>query len=163
MTKVYLMNNSPATYEFRDSHNEKTVITYIYTQKDGNPSGAANYFYQTFSNPSNGNNATQFIRANQNASLTRDHQFCDDTKYRYYICGKGITANLEVSWFPHSKLRNWDNEEFIYKGTILDFIEQNKENIQDYHPFFLMQVQGGSCYLNAKAIKVIESAQGGGV
>jgi hypothetical protein len=89
------------TYQFNSGHNHEGITT-VYIHHDNYPKGAARYFYETLINPSKGNLATQFIRANPNSEITDSHEpyakpyIHGDTKYQYYIDGNDAGAIVSV-------------------------------------------------------------------
>ena len=83
-----------ATYQFNSKNPEVTTTVYIHY--DGYPQGAAYYFYQTLLNPSSGNLATQFIKANNQAEITKSHEAHGDTEWQYTIDGDNLEATVSV-------------------------------------------------------------------
>jgi hypothetical protein len=83
------------TYQFNSGHTHEGITT-VYIHHDNYPKGAARYFYKTLLNPSNGNLATQFIRANPNSEITVSHDVHGDTEYQYNIDGLGAGAIVSV-------------------------------------------------------------------
>jgi len=114
-----------ATYGFKDGRNFET---FIYIHHDGYPCGAARYFYDAIMNPSNGNFATQFIRANHGAELTRHHDQHGDTAYKYNVTGHGPMATIEA----YDVLKK---STCFFSGTLHEFIKDYNGDIKDYHPF----------------------------
>lgn len=112
-----------ATYEFVDGE----IKTYVYVHYDNYPQGAASYFYETLINPSKGNFATQFIRAIKGAEITQSHEYHGDTDYQYVITGIGPKAHLNCICVQ--------SKASIFEGYLNEFINQNKEVIENYHPF----------------------------
>jgi len=85
-------------YQFNSGHDHEGFTT-VYIHHDNYPKGAARYFYETLINPSSGNLATQFIRANPNSEIINSHvhdwetmHIHSDTKYQYYIDGNDAGA-----------------------------------------------------------------------
>lgn len=96
-----------ATYEFVcESDGEVESRTFVYVHYDNYPEGAAAYFYETLTNPSKGNFATQFIRAIGQAEITKSHEYHGDTEYQYVLTGYGPSANLKCLSIKH----DWKND-----------------------------------------------------
>ena len=83
-----------ATYQFNSKNPEVTTTVYIHY--DGYPQGSAYYFYQTLLDPSSGNLATQFIKANNQAEITKSHEAHGDTEWQYTIDGDNLEATVSV-------------------------------------------------------------------
>jgi len=130
-----------ATYEFISESADLNgcgqfeSATFVYVHYDNYPEGAAVYFYETLTNPSKGNFATQFIRANTCAEITKSHEYHGDTEYKYVVTGTGPRSNVKC----YSIRRRWgdgeDSVELEFDGNVCDFIDKNKSMIKDYHPF----------------------------
>ena len=125
-----------ATYCFftNDSQNEIRARHFCYIHYDGYPAGAAAYFYDTLMNPSKGNFATQFIRANQHAELTRSHDQHGDTEYQYDVTGSGANATIHAYRLtddPHSI----SGRVHIFSGELHAFIAWKPELITGFKPF----------------------------
>lgn len=150
-----------ATYEFISADGDAIDSrTFIYVHYDNYPQGAAVYLYNTLINPSKGNFATQFIRANEMAEITKSHEWHGDTDYRYVIKGYGPKAKIKC--FDVSN--NWDTGDkvikLVFDGYVCDFIESNKDMIDNYHSFIevptkygpnkLMNLEVAEKYLNSE-------------
>lgn len=143
-----------ATYEFKD---KKAPTFCVYIHHDGYPDGAAAYFYNTLINPSKGNFATQFIRCNEGAELTKNHAQHGDTEYQYTIEGSGPEANIVVlkcqrcDFFTKTvQDRETDlaRHRQTTEGPLWEFINENNQLIPDFKPFKLVQLQYNQQYLN---------------
>jgi hypothetical protein len=135
-----------ATYEF-NSNDSKTTV---YIHWDGYPTGAAVYFYNMIMNTSKGDLATQFIRANKEAEITESHERHGDTEYQYTITGNDLHATIKVS---RTKVIAGFNSDIRYnsnyfEGSLLGFIEQEKELIKDYKPFREVNIDGLKALMN---------------
>lgn len=104
--------------------------TFVYIHHDCHPSGAAEYFYNTLINPTHGDFATQFIRANPNAELTKGHDVHGATLYKYDIVGNGPESVLKAYHYEE-----WNISKCFYHGNLCAFIDNNHQNIKDYKPF----------------------------
>ncbi len=135
-----------ATYSFTDKQHR----TYIYIHHDGYPEGAASYFYHTIINPSKGNFATQFIRANPQAEITASHKIHGDTDYKYDITGTGLKATIEA----YSINREDHCEHLFYSGTLYKFISTYSDAIQDYYPFHTVQLAYTQEMMNVPLAKI---------
>lgn len=125
------------TYQF-NSGNVYEGITTVYIHHDNYPKGAARYFYKTLLNPSQGNLATQFIRANPNAEITVSHDIHGDTEYQYNICGVGeeaIVSVYEVTWEDRKQI-------FVDSLPLYEFINKYIDdiNIQPIVPVSLNEL-----------------------
>lgn len=110
----------------------------IYIHHDGYPEGAATYFYRMLCMPSKGNLATQFIRANDGAELTDDHEIHGDAEYRYDIAGSGPEA------FVSYKRRMYGNDQWGVGSApepLFKFIHRYGEKLfgQDELPYSLFR------------------------
>lgn len=135
-----------ATYRFAPGIGENRrhePITTIYIHWDGYPEGAAAYFYAMLVNPSKGNMATQFIRANEQAELTLSHDIHGDTEYRYDLTGHGPCAELKCSarTFSTDPGKEWVVK---YVGPLHEFIAKNTRYIENYEPFVPVQFRYGA-------------------
>lgn len=132
-----------ATYEFIPENEVIGGKTFIYVHYDNYPEGAAVYFYNTLINLSKGDFATQFIRANEMAEITKSHEYHADTEYRYVVKGYGPKAKLKCFTVDN----NWANGEktvtLVFEGEICEFIEKNKDMIENYHQFMEVPVKYG--------------------
>lgn len=133
-----------ATYSFENPNQAKT---YIYIHYDGYPQGAAMYFYNTLMNESKGNFATQFIRANPQAELTRHHDQHGDTEYSYDVSGNGTKAIVEA--YKHD-----DERKCFFTGKLVDFITQYQDNsLFDFQPFKEVEYRYSKQLLNSVLAK----------
>lgn len=131
-----------ATYEFK----EKKAPTFcVYIHHDGYPEGAAAYFYNTLINPSKGNFATQFIRCNEGAELTKNHAQHGDTEYQYTIKGSGLEAYVSCFDIRRDDFCWIDGMELC---PLWGFINKNSKLIADFKPFKLVQLQYNQQFLN---------------
>lgn len=119
-----------ATYCF-DCKGYKTTV---YIHHDGYPEGAAAYFYNTLIKSSKGNFATQFIRANEGAELTRSHDQHGDTDFQYNIKGSGPEAEITAYQLTG------DEKAFVFSGTIFEFIHRYSKYLQNYNPFKIVKM-----------------------
>lgn len=116
-----------ATYGFKNSDGVKHII---YIHHDGYPSGAACYFWKMLVHPSKGSYATQFIRANDGAELTRNHECHGDTEFKYDLdkCGdKLFLTAYESDWGGSDRV--WKS---IFAGTLYSFLDSHKDFISKY-------------------------------
>lgn len=137
-----------ATYEFRpsqDNRHIKPVTVYIHC--DGYPSGAAAYFYDALC-LGHGQLVSQFIRANAGASITGTHDTHGDTEYRYTVTGDGPCAMVKVE--HHNYDDEWIHVAFT---TLTEFIDRNKELIEDYKPFKLVECSYSTQWHNATTMQ----------
>ena len=124
-----------ATYSFLDNEYENsTVNTCIYIHYDGYPEGAALYFYRTITKPSKGNFATRFVRANEQAEITKGHTVHSDTDYRYYVTGNGLYASVLAYRMTYGT-DSQKKKELIFMGTMKKFINKYNKFIEDFTPF----------------------------
>lgn len=117
-----------ATYGFDQKSNYPRRKHFIYIHYDGYPSGAAVYFYNALMNPSKGNFATVFIRANPHAELTDSHDIHGDTEYKYDITGYGPSAQIEAYHIS-------DKTTCFFSGLLHEFVQNYSKNIDDFKPF----------------------------
>lgn len=127
-----------ATYEFFTD--KKGPRTCVYIHHDGYPEGAAAYFYNTFLNPSKGNLATQFIRCNEGAELTKSHKAHGDTEYQYSVEGNHLGDDIHAFDVRRNK--------FCFTGPLWKFINENSKLIPNFKPIKLVQLQYNQAYLN---------------
>lgn len=135
-----------ATYRFADDVGTcLATVSTIYIHYDGYPEGAATYFYATLINASKGGFATQFIRANEHAELTKGHDVHGDTEYQYDVEGSGPGAMVyaySVDWSDGDRPRK---RRPIFSGTVLEFIDAHRKCLGDeYEPFKLVDLRYGS-------------------
>lgn len=116
-----------ATYGFIERKWKSTV----YIHWDGYPQGAACYFWKMLVNPSKGNAATQFIRANDDAELTESHDCHGDTEFRYDLQGHGPDAILTCSAasFDSEDENRW---RVFFFGTLSSFLDRHKDFLNDH-------------------------------
>ena len=132
------------TYQFVDDSTKTT----IYVHWDNYLEGAAKYFYNMLTNPSDGNLATQFIRAVSHAEITKSHARHGDTEFQYNIKGSDGGAELMV--------KNPCNNTVVYSGVLVDFIEKNNNLIEGYKPIRkYVNEWGFTSYINADSAKKI--------
>lgn len=125
-----------ATYSFLDNqYPDSAVNTTLYIHYDGYLEGAALYFYKTFINPSKGNLATRFIRANEHAEITKNHTVHSDTDYRYYVSGNDLNASVLAYRMDRER-----KKELLFTGSLKVFINQYSKYIQDFTPFCTVRV-----------------------
>ena len=135
-----------ATYEFNSNDSRTTV----YIHWDGYPTGAAVYLYNMIMNTSKGDLATQFIRANKEAEITESHQRHGDTEYQYTITGNDLHATIKASRTKVIAGFNSDvrTNQTYFEGSLLGFIEQEKELIKDYKPFKELDLDYRKVWMN---------------
>lgn len=105
-----------ATYQFvADPQRLRPAYTF-YIHHDGYPEGAAYYFQQALLY-SHGLLPERFLRANERAELTRDHEAHGDTDYRYTLDGMFLTAE--------QRRQDIDGWRGWFAGDLLDFIHAN--------------------------------------
>lgn len=153
-----------ATYRFTDQQESRWTkpTTTIYIHSDGYPAGAAWYFYLTLINPSHGDMATQFIRANERAEITHSHESHGDTEYRYDIAGSGPLATIECRkrhgyGFGDEGGAKWNLGTAIM--PMKDFIEKQIDqkwctDVGGFHPFKEVQLDYSKCWLNLQTAKI---------
>lgn len=108
-----------ATYKFPD------VCYYIHY--DGYPEGAAEYFQAALARDGRGGLQAMFLRANDLAEITVDHDYHADTEYRYTVadsldsdCGPlSILSALE-----RTGSRSDPEWVLFFEGTVVDFIQK---------------------------------------
>jgi hypothetical protein len=100
-----------ATYQFITEFSDITC----YIHHDGYPSGACEYLAK-------GSNAASFIRGNENAEITRDHELHGDTEYRYTIRDGFLTAS---KYEFDGESGKWAG---FYFGLLCDFIDKHRED-----------------------------------
>lgn len=132
-----------ATYSFIDKRNHKT---FVYIHYDGYLEGAAMYFYKTIINPSKGNFATQFIRANPLAEITISHEKHGDTDFKYDITGSGLEAEVNAYQLGERNLSK-------FSGSMRDFITQYPGMIENFQSFKQIQVRYTTLWLNKTMAK----------
>lgn len=129
-----------ATYGFPDDG-----VT-IYKHHDGYPKGAATHFYNAWRNAGRGM-AAGFLRGNDDAELTKSHEYHGDTEYRYEVRkAEGCSSGYRIQ--PYRR-ENWDGKPsdwlpmapqdlvaFIQEGVQPDWVE-------DYSPLVLVEQQYG--------------------
>ena len=98
-----------ATYQFITEVSDVTC----YIHHDGYPSGAAQYLFEAMT-------AEKFIRKNENAEITLNHEFHGDTEYRYTV--KNNLIAIEREHFDEETKRYI----FVNVGLMLtnDFIKE---------------------------------------
>ena len=126
-----------ATYKFADKNDATTTI---YIHYDGYPQGAAVYFNQLLTNPSKGNLATQFIRANPNAEITASHNAHGDTEFQYDINGCDADADL----IAYSVDQNTEERKCIFSGKLYEFINKHNNFIENFKPYKQVNLIYGS-------------------
>jgi hypothetical protein len=122
-----------ATYRFIEAGRPGANTTTVYIHHDGYPEGAAVYLNHALSNPSKGNMATQFIRANDGAEITKSHAVHGDTEFCYDIKGEGSDAEI----IAYAYIYNGDKrtKRSIFSGLLYQFIDQHSKFISDHVPF----------------------------
>jgi len=128
-----------ATYKFEDR-----ATTTIYIHYDGYPQGAAVYFNQMLTNPSKGDLATQFIRANQNAEITKSHKDHGDTEFHYDIKG----SNAEADIWAYSVNQDTKEKICVYSGKLYDFINSHSNLIDNFKPYKRVKLLYGAMIHN---------------
>ena len=136
-----------ATYSFKSQYGAKTTI---YIHFDGYPQGAALYFNQMLTSPSKGDLATQFIRANASAEITKSEDSHGDTEFHYEIEGDGPDAILTAYEMPYP-----DREKkCFYTGKLYEFINTNHNIIDNFKPYKVVQMIYRSRILNEATAKI---------
>jgi hypothetical protein len=134
-----------ATYQFNGGHT-------VYIHHDGYPTGAAVYFYNMLTHPNErGGFATRFIRANDGAELTGSHDSHGDTDYRYTLYGDGVDSMITVYGFRGDG--DGDGEYRAYSRELHKFIEEHSENIENFKPFKLVDLDYVTTWLNEVTAK----------
>lgn len=129
------------TYKFKGNRRNFVPDTYIYVHYDNYPEGAAAQFYNLLINPSKGNMATQFIRSNEHAEITKNHDCHGDTEYRYEIEGHGPEAEVICyerqfpNGYDYKKADNQESWVGIAVQKLHEFISERTKYIKDYRPF----------------------------
>lgn len=149
------------TYKFKGNRKDLLPDTFIYVHYDNYPEGAAVHFYNLLTKPSKGNMATQFIRANEHAEITKSHDCHGDTEYRYEIDGYGPAAEVICyeRQFPHgynpAKADGGETWAAIAVQPLHQFIDSRTKYIQDYKPFKLVTSHyGHQRWLNSVTAKL---------
>lgn len=121
-----------ATYRFinKEENRNFSFNTTVYIHHDGYPDGAAAYLNHSLSNPSKGCMATQFLRANDGAELTKSHEIHGDTEYCYDITGYGPEAQVEAYKYTEDR-----KKVCIFSGPLYKFIDSHTRCIADHVPF----------------------------
>lgn len=105
-----------ATYSFLIGG--KPAVT-VYIHHDGYPVGAAHYFWLAHHNEGRDDHPlTRFLRANERAEITGDHESHGDTEYRYTLTGDQLTA-WERRW--NGDTPTW---RVIFEGPLVAFINK---------------------------------------
>lgn len=130
-----------ATYRFIGRERKPTVTVYIH--HDGYPDGAATYFYNMLINSSYGSLATQFIRANDRADITANHELHSDTDYRYDIEWSG--TDTTVKWYKRNPSADCRDDGYVYQGhaPLAEFVNQHTAYIDGFEPFKLVKLRYG--------------------
>lgn len=128
------------TYKFKGNRKDLLPDTFIYVHYDNYPEGAAVHFYNLLTNPSKGNMATQFIRANEHAEITKNHECHGDTEYRYEIEGYGPEAIVTCKQGYGDESDGSYHKPWIVVASepLHSFINSRTKYIQDYKPFKLV-------------------------
>lgn len=103
-----------ATYEFISEFCTNT----IYIHHDGYLQGAAYYFWNMHHNHSKGNAASRFLRANEQAELTGDHNSHGDTEYRYTLDKKGKLTAMNCG------LETGNKWKVVFRGHYAEFLNK---------------------------------------
>jgi hypothetical protein len=105
-----------ATYAFLIGG--KPAVT-VYIHHDGYPEGAARYFWNAHHNEGRCDHPlTRFLRANDRAEITSDHDAHGDTEYRYTLTDERLTA-WERRWNGDTPV--W---RVIFEGPLIDFVNK---------------------------------------
>lgn len=108
-----------ATYQFTGREYQPTITVYIH--HDGYPQGAADYFKDAvLLAKGHGGLAERFVRANDGAEFTRNHDAHGDTEFRYTVALD--THELHAEKRYHDPVR-WGT---VFRGTLLDFIKEHQ-------------------------------------
>lgn len=114
-----------ATYCFKKA-DEFFPDVYLYVHHDNYPEGAVHYIYAAFQIDGN-MSAESFIRANERAQITREHNVHGDTEYRYTFNEDQLTARRGYG----------DNWSVFFTGPWWEFIDQYQSEdypIDNYEP-----------------------------
>lgn len=140
-----------ATYQFRNRSNQFEPATTIYIHYDGYPTGAAVYLWNLLHvENKRGCLATQFIRANDLAELTKSHETHSDTEYRYTFVTYQKQTHLKAE-----KLNDSGSWTVFFEGEWIDFINKygSLEYIENFEPIKECQIQYGKQYLTKSQLK----------
>lgn len=120
-----------ATYQFKNSKDKFSPNTTIYVHMDNYPKGAATWFwYMHHCENQRGGFADKFLRANENAELTKSHSTHGDTEYWYTMDGETLTAEKVV--YKGDYKDEVRCGEIFFKGHYTEFINQyGKDGFMD--------------------------------
>jgi hypothetical protein len=113
-----------ATYKIKARDNQGATF---YIHYDGYPEGAAVYLHNMvlFGNTRGGFPA-MFIRANDLAEFTGDHESHGDTEFRYTVNNHEIKAD--------ARDMSTDKWRTIYNGSLAEFINKHGRDIDNFVP-----------------------------
>lgn len=106
-----------ATYKFVGNNRQPTVTFYIH--HDGYPQGAAAHLRDAALAACKGTMAEKFLRANEHAELTYDHDQHGDTDYRWTIDGSQITGQVRCV-----NEKRQETYRGCYFGDLVQFINE---------------------------------------
>lgn len=110
--------NNRATYRFEGD--AISPVVYCYTHYNGHPVGAADYFANMLDcEKTCGGLAARFVRANNLAEFTRNHESHSDTGYRY-----DIDQNGKLS--AYQRVVGSGEWEVFFTGSVAVFIAQHR-------------------------------------
>ena len=109
--------STPATICFREGSS-----FYVYLPDHGSPKEVAEALVKTLLNPSKGNNATQFIRANPNTELTEAFDW-NSNSYQYTLT-EWDHDNKHLTVYKVKTDSTFHNTKGIFSGDPIDFIQE---------------------------------------
>lgn len=112
---------TPATICFRE---EGCVADfYVYLPDHGSLGEVAEALYKTLLNPSPGNKATQFIRANANSGLTENFDW-NFNSYQYIFTQGDDEYDTHLTVYEVKTERHFTNTKGIFSGDLIDFLQE---------------------------------------
>lgn len=128
-----------ATYNIKS---EDGLDTFIYQHWDNYPTGASLSFYKALNFNLGVDRygqdvpyilAENFIRANEDARLTKSHAVHMDTEYRYKLDKNHLTAWRLSDYYIYDPSHNGkDKWEMFFSGDLDEFISQNDKLVREY-------------------------------
>lgn len=129
----------------------------FYIHWDGYPEGAAVYLWNMYQamKTSKGGLSEAFLRGNDGAEFTGDHDCHGDTEWRYTLEGDVLT--VEKAYFPDNAPKAWDVR---WMGNWWEFVNANNEHIPEWSPLFPLPDSAYRCDSRGKLIvHVTDGAQ----
>jgi hypothetical protein len=115
-----------ATYKITDYSSCKETPTYFYIHYDGYPEGAAGYFNNMMEADNlRGGFAVRFLRENELAEFTEDHECHGDTEYRYNFDGVTFVGLKRSDRFE------CEGFEVFFRGSIEEFLDKYLQESDD--------------------------------